>query len=316
MNSTAADATSSGRSSEIARLAGRAIPSSYGSAITAYVQPAARGPLERRTRRLPPALIPGLRRGHGVLPGQRGFPRSRAVTVFLYRHKHRLLDAPVLALGDLLELVLDFGWQTKSHSHTVMVSERCALLRPRVALRLAVPCARRRQLREAYGLRPIAAKAPTSEAGRTWLWLILGPPFRHGLKARRDEFEAIEEPEELVLGPVLERDPGAAVAPVSALRLGVEVLGGVLDGQVTAGRQGRHEPGHDVPGVIVVRDEVQDPEDRQRDRLRQIEGLPQPRVTKNLVRVAQVGVDVGGGALGVLVSRARAWVSTIGSLST
>jgi hypothetical protein len=46
-----------------------------------------------------------------------------------YRHEHRLLHAAVLDLGDLLELVLDLGRQTKSHSHTILVPERCRLFK-------------------------------------------------------------------------------------------------------------------------------------------------------------------------------------------
>jgi hypothetical protein len=46
----------------------------------------------------------------------------------------------------------------------------------------------------------------------------------------------------------------------------------------------------------------------------QVQGLA--RLVQDPLGVAQVGVDVGGDALGALVSRARAWASTMGSLST
>ena len=99
------------------------------------------------------------------------------------------------------------------------------------------------------------------------LRFIFGPPLRHELNSRRNDLEPGDEPRELVLGAVLERDARAAVDAVGADTLGVEVAGRMLQGQIAAGGQGAEEPGHDAPGVVLVRDEVQDPEQRQRDRL-------------------------------------------------
>ena len=83
------------------------------------------------------------------------------------------------------------------------------------------------------------------------------------------------------------------------------------DGEVAAGRHGVHQPRHDRVRVVGVRDRVQDRYQGDRDGPGEVE---QPRgLGEDLAGVAQVGVDVLGGARLVLVSSARAWASTTGS---
>ena len=79
--------------------------------------------------------------------------------------------------------------------------------------------------------------------------------------------------------------------------LGGDVAGGVRQGQVAARRHGLHQPGHQGGRVVLVGDAVQDAEEHDRDRLAEVQDLGGPG--QDRVEVAQVGVDVGGRALGV-----------------
>jgi hypothetical protein len=67
--------------------------------------------------------------------------------------------------------------------------------------------------------------------------------------------------------------------------------------QVRTGRQ-RVEQGRDDPlGLVLVFKKVQDAHEHERDRLREVEHLPDDRRRQDLARRPQVGVDVGGAAL-------------------
>jgi hypothetical protein len=66
--------------------------------------------------------------------------------------------------------------------------------------------------------------------------------------------------------------------------------------------------------VVGVRDVLQRHQEEQRDRLGQVQRLG--RAGQDLLGVVQVGAEIGRLPLGVLVSSARAWARTIGSLST
>jgi hypothetical protein len=76
-----------------------------------------------------------------------------------------------------------------------------------------------------------------------------------------------------------------------------QVRARVRDGQVAAGRNGVHHLGYQRVRVVGVGDDVQDGEQRDRDRTAEVEQLPGPVEVRG--GVAQVGVDAGGGAVRV-----------------
>jgi hypothetical protein len=118
-------------------------------------------------------------------------------------------------------------------------------------------------------------------------------PGLHGL-------HALEEPGDLRAGTGPERLRGRDPDRFE-LRDGVRrqvVVRDVGQHQVAAGGQGGDQPGHDAVRVVLVGDEVQDRGERQGHRLGQIQGLAQIGIGEAPLRVAQVGVDVGGGSLG------------------
>jgi hypothetical protein len=114
------------------------------------------------------------------------------------------------------------------------------------------------------------------------------------------------------------RDRGSGLLVVPLHALGHLVSGHVArdlgDGQVTARRHGIHESGDDCARLFLVGDSLQDPQQHDRDPLPPVQDVGRP--LQDRAGGAQVGVDVGGRPRGLLVSRARAWASTIGSLST
>jgi len=65
--------------------------------------------------------------------------------------------------------------------------------------------------------------------------------------------------------------------------------------QVAARGERVHQPGHDLPRILGVRDQVQDDQHHQRDRLAQVQGAASG--FEYDVRFAQIRVEVGGGAL-------------------
>ena len=98
--------------------------------------------------------------------------------------------------------------------------------------------------------------------------------------------------------------------------LGGEVGGQVRDRQVSSRAPARRPVLATIAaGVGAVRDEVQHRKEQDRDGLGEVQGLG--GLGQDGVGVAQVGFDVAADpARAVLASRARAWVSTTGSLST
>jgi len=76
------------------------------------------------------------------------------------------------------------------------------------------------------------------------------------------------------------------------MRLGVDIAGRMRDRDEAARHAGVHEPTHDRAD-FVVRGELQDREQHDRDRLGEIQGVC--RADQDLVRVPQVGVEVGAG---------------------
>src|SRR3954465_15927386 len=79
---------------------------------------------------------------------------------------------------------------------------------------------------------------------------------------------------------------------------GHEVVGGVREDQVAAGRHGVQQRADGVVGDRVVGDEMQYRNQHQRHRLGGVERVVQGRVGQDAVGVGQVGLQVGGLALG------------------
>jgi hypothetical protein len=72
----------------------------------------------------------------------------------------------------------------------------------------------------------------------------------------------------------------------------VDVDGGMGDGQEAAGRRRGHQPGHDVPRVLGVLDQVQYPEEHDRHRPPEIQHGRRP--VQDHPGMAQVGLQVIG----------------------
>jgi hypothetical protein len=86
---------------------------------------------------------------------------------------------------------------------------------------------------------------------------------------------------------------GGDAARPRGLGFGLDVAGGDGDGEVASGRGGVHQAGDDRVRVV---DRVQDGQQHDRDRLAEVQRLGCPR--EDRVRVAGVGVQVGGPAFG------------------
>ena len=67
--------------------------------------------------------------------------------------------------------------------------------------------------------------------------------------------------------------------------------------EVTARRQRVEQRRHDLGGLVVVLEEVQDAEQDQRNRLAEVKHVAGHRVIEDLAGLLQVRVDVGGAAL-------------------
>lgn len=74
---------------------------------------------------------------------------------------------------------------------------------------------------------------------------------------------------------------------------GYSLLGGVRGEDQTAGLERVDQGVHDGARVLVVADEVQDRDQHERDRLRQVE---QVLIRQDPARVTQVSLDAGGAA--------------------
>ena len=118
---------------------------------------------------------------------------------------------------------------------------------------------------------------------------VPGPP-------RLDQVEAVEEPGDLRDAPHVVRHGATRVV---GLRRGDHALAGggaVADHQMTARRQARHQPAHQVAGLVVVGDMAERVEDHQGDRPGEVEGVG--RGFEDALGGVQVGVEVDGPALG------------------
>ena len=107
-----------------------------------------------------------------------------------------------------------------------------------------------------------------------------GTPLRHGHEAWFDEVQPGEVAADLLPGAQVQ--PGPAHLRVelrggAGHALGVDVTGGVGDGQVAAGRHGAHDPGHDLVRTVRIRDVLQGHQEHDGDRLAEVELLRRPQ---------------------------------------
>jgi hypothetical protein len=70
--------------------------------------------------------------------------------------------------------------------------------------------------------------------------------------------------------------------------------GDVRSDEITSGRQRVHQSADDLPGLVLVGKEVQDADEYQRDRLAEIQHIPDHLIPQDVVGVPQIGMDVGG----------------------
>src|SRR5204863_8540893 len=126
---------------------------------------------------------------------------------------------------------------------------------------------------------------------------VVGPPVGDGYHAWVDQVESVEEPLHLRPAAYLGRDracgPQLFHPHPPVRRQGV--VGAVGDGEVTAGWQGDHETGDNAVRVVAVGHVVQQRDCRDRHRLGEVQDLG--CAGEDLLRVTDVRVDVGGGAL-------------------
>ena len=127
-----------------------------------------------------------------------------------------------------------------------------------------------------------------------------GPaPIRQRNDPGLHHLEPVEEPLEVGPGPQGQlRRAHPLVEPRGPLGHppGVDVADGVGDGQVAARRERLEHVADDPPGVVPVRDVLQDHQRHDRDRPAQVEGLRRAR--QHLLGVPDVGRNVGDGPLG------------------
>jgi DNA-binding transcriptional LysR family regulator len=128
----------------------------------------------------------------------------------------------------------------------------------------------------------------------------LRPPLGNEHHARRHQVEAGErELGELVAVTQLRGQPGRPVGARPGGRpVWVVFPRDVRCDEVAARRQGVDQGRHDLRGLELVGDEMQDGDEHQRDRLAEVQDLLDRRVGQDRLRVTQVSVDVGGAALG------------------
>ena len=93
---------------------------------------------------------------------------------------------------------------------------------------------------------------------------------------------------------LLDRHVPADLVPGLRHLVAVDVRGDLGQGQEAAGRARADELGDDAVGVVGVRDQVQDRHQHDRHRLGEVERLRRP--VQDRAGVAQVGVEVVGGA--------------------
>ena len=122
--------------------------------------------------------------------------------------------------------------------------------------------------------------------------------------ARGNESHAVEEPGERRAVAWCTGVSGLVVfLRVEGLDLrfhlgGQKIQGDIRDGQVTSGGERVGQGCDQAVGVVGVWDEVQNGDEQKCDRLVEVEGGAQVGVIEDGLGVAQIGVDVGGGAAG------------------
>jgi AcrR family transcriptional regulator len=160
-------------------------------------------------------------------------------------------------------------------------------------LRQALQITILRMLRIPQGaLRLASDSAPGGDLARAenpWLW----PPL---LGLDHAGFEQVKSGEEArdripVTHGCLRSAHPLVHAPGHLRHLrGPDIAGWVREHQVAAGRHRRHEPGHDAVRIVCVRDQVQDDQQHERDRLAEVQG--RRRGLHDGLGVAQIGIEV------------------------
>jgi phenylacetic acid degradation operon negative regulatory protein len=126
----------------------------------------------------------------------------------------------------------------------------------------------------------------------------IGPPARARDHAGFHQFKAVEEAGDLLGRALHVRDRAAVVVVLRGL-LDVflaDDAGAVVERQVAAGRQGAHQAAYHGAGLVDIHHVAQDAAQDQRDGPAEVQRVG--RLGHDLVRFTQVGVDIGGGALG------------------
>jgi len=119
-------------------------------------------------------------------------------------------------------------------------------------------------------------------------------PLRQGHNAGLDQIEPVEQGRHLRAGAVVQGRRGLAVHACHAIPLGDVVSSGVRNRKVAARRHGIHEPGDDSARVAVIRHEVEDRYEQDRDRLAEVQYGPQFRVFEDCAGLSQVVLDNRG----------------------
>jgi butyryl-CoA dehydrogenase len=138
-------------------------------------------------------------------------------------------------------------------------------------------------------------------AGRTMLvshgaavWM----PRLHGDHARIEEVESGEERGDLRLAArhVVDSAAPSRLCGLGRLLRVHEVRGQMRDGEIAARRQDVDQRSHDVLGIVVVSEEVQEGYQHEGDRLIKVKDAVQCRVIDDLAGLAEVRQDERGGA--------------------
>src|SRR6185312_9470889 len=126
-----------------------------------------------------------------------------------------------------------------------------------------------------------------------WITAV-GPPVGDQDQPGIDQLAPVEHAQDRVLTAGNEHGTAAfGDLSVRAHLLRRALIGGMRDDQVASWRERRQVPGHDAGRVVGTGDVVQAPDEQQPYRPVEVEHFPGPG--QDLVHVAQVGPDNGGG---------------------
>jgi len=119
-----------------------------------------------------------------------------------------------------------------------------------------------------------------------------GPPLLDRDQARFEWLQTVEEAHDLGVAAMALGFAGETVVPSGCLGhlLGFDVRRHLRQRQVAPGGNRRHQLPDDPVWVVLVTDQVHDGDQHDRDRAGEVQGAR--RLRQDLLRVAQVGVDV------------------------